>query len=153
MLRNMNGFVRNSIGGWQLSGVIRLQTGQYYTITGSTSTGTRRADYIGGRTTVANQGPALWFNKTAFAAAPIGRYGNSGTGIIEGPGLQSYDISVAKHFPVTERLDLKFGADFFNMFNIVNFSTLNTVVTNSNFGTLSAAYPPRNIQLSLKLAF
>jgi len=153
MLRNMNGFVRNSIGGWQLSGVIRLQTGQYYTITGSTSTGTRRADYLGGSTSVANPGPALWFNKAVFAAAPIGRYGNSGTGIIEGPGLQSYDISVAKHFALTERLDLKFGADFFNMFNIVNFSTLNTVATNSNFGTLSAAYPPRNIQLSLKLAF
>jgi Carboxypeptidase regulatory-like domain len=153
MLRNHNPFVRNAAGGWQLSGVIRLQTGQYYTITGSTSTGTRRANYIGGPISVSNPGPARWFNTAAFTTAPIGAYGNSGTAIIEGPGLESFDLSLAKHFAITERFDLKFQGDFFNAPNIVNFSTLNTVATNSNFGTLSAAYPPRNVQLSLKLGF
>jgi hypothetical protein len=43
--------------------------------------------------------------------------------------------------------------DFFNAFNVVNWSTLNTTQSNSNFGTISAAYPARNVQLSLKLAF
>ncbi|MBV9304602.1 MAG: carboxypeptidase regulatory-like domain-containing protein [Acidobacteriaceae bacterium] len=153
-LRQFNGFVRNTVGGWQLSGVIRWQTGQYYTITGNTSTTTRRADYIGGPLTVSNPGPGLWFNTAAFATAPNGRYGNSGTGIVEGPGLQTYDLSLAKHFALTERFDLKFQGDFFNAPNVTNFSTLNTTVTNSSsFGTLSAAYPPRNIQLSLKLSF
>jgi len=153
-LRQFNGFVRNTVGGWQLSGVIRWQTGPYYTITGNTSTTTRRADYLGGPLTVDNPGPGRWFNTAAFATAPNGRYGNSGVGIIEGPGLQTYDLSLAKHFALTERFDLKFQGDFFNAPNVTNFSTLNTVVTStSSFGTLSQAYPPRNIQLSLKLSF
>jgi hypothetical protein len=154
MLRSFNGFVRNTAGGWQLSGVIRWQTGQYYTITGSTSVNTRRADYLGGPITVNSPGPNLWFNTAAFVTSPNGRYGNSGTGIVEGPGLQTYDLSLAKHFALTERFDLKFQGDFFNAPNVTNFSTLNTTVTNtSSFGTLSAAYPPRNVQLSLKLSF
>jgi hypothetical protein len=153
-LRQLNGFVRNTLGGWQLSGVIHVQSGQYYSITGNTLTTTRRADYVGGPITVSNPGPNHWFNTAAFAAAAPGRYGNSGTGIVEGPGLQTYDLSLAKHFVFRERFDMKFQGDFFNAPNIANFSTLNTVVTNtSSFGTLSAAYPPRNIQLSLKLAF
>src|SRR5947209_8109755 len=95
------------------------------------------------------------FNKAAFAAAPTNRFGNSGTGIIQGPGLQTLDLSLAKHFTFTERFDLKFQGDFFNAFNITNHNNSNVgvVVTNSNFGTISAAYPPRNIQLSLKLSF
>ena len=154
MLRQFNGVVRNTIGGWQLSGVIRWQTGQYYTITGSTSVNTRRADYLDAPITISNPGPNLWFNTAAFATSLNGRYGNSGTGIVEGPGLQTYDLSLAKHFALTERFDLKFQGDFFNAPNVTNFSTLNTTVTNtSSFGTLSAAYPPRNVQLSLKLSF
>lgn len=153
MLRNQNAVVRTTAGGWQLDGVIRLQTGQYYTVTGTTSTGTRRASYIGGPLSVPNQGPTLWFNTRAFQQAPIGAFGNSGAGIIEGPGLTSVDLSLAKNFSLTERLNLKFQADFFNAPNTVNFSTLNVVMPNANFGTISAAYPSRNVQLSLKLAF
>ncbi len=154
MLRNQNALVHGVAGGWQVSGVIRLQTGQYYTITGNVAPTTRRADYIGGPVTVSNPGPAEWFNVLAFQTAPLNRYGNSGTGIIEGPGLKSYDLSLAKHFLLTERMDLKFQGDFFNAPNVVNFQAPNTVTTNaSSFGTISAAYPPRNIQLSLKLAF
>jgi hypothetical protein len=152
-LRQQNLFVRGAVGGWQLSGVIRAQTGQYYSITANTATGTRRANYVGGSVSIANPTPQLWFNTQAFGVASTGSYGTSGTGLVEGPGLQSYDLSLAKHFTVRERVDLKLQGDFFNAFNIANFSTLNTVFTNSNFGTISQAYPPRNIQLSLKLAF
>jgi hypothetical protein len=153
LLRGQNGFVRSTAGGWQASGVIRVQTGQYYTVTGSTSTGTRRANYVGGPITVDNPTPQLYFNKNAFTAAPTGAFGNSGTGIVEGPGLQSYDLSLAKHFAFTERFDLKLQGDFFNAFNITNFSTLNVVTSGGGYGTLSSAYPSRNIQLSLKLSF
>ncbi len=146
-------YLRGPLGGWQLSGVIRFQTGQYYTVTGSTITGTRRANYVGGPLTVSNPGSALWFNKAAFTAAPISAYGNSGAGIVEGPPLKSVDLSIAKHFSFTERFDLKFQGDFFNAINQVNFSTLNVVTSSSSFGTLSAAYPPRQVQLSVKLAF
>ena len=86
-------------------------------------------------------------------AAPAGRYGNLGINTVLGPGLQSYDMSLAKHFPITERFNLRLQADFFNAFNVANFTGLGVTITNNSFGTLSSAYPPRQIQLALKLAF
>ena len=153
-LRHEMAVVRGALGGWALSGVIRLQTGPYSAVTGVTSTTTRRGDYVGGDVYPSSgQNVNNWVNKSAFAAAPAGRFGNLGMNTILAPGLQSYDLSVAKHFPITERFDLRFQADFFNAFNVANFSGLNTTITSSSFGTLSSAYPPRQIQLALKLAF
>jgi len=155
-LRNQNAIMRQALGGWQLSGVIRLQTGGYNSVVATTPTGTRRANYVSGPILVSNPGPNQWVNPAAFATPATGVFGNSGTGLVEGPGLQSYDFSLAKHFPIKERFDLKFQGDFFNLFNITNFqnfSNSNLTVGNSNFGTITSAYPPRNVQLSLKLSF
>jgi hypothetical protein len=152
--RNQRAVVRGVIGGWQVSGVMRVQTGAPVSITGNTPTGTRRADYIGGPVLVDNRGPNQWINPAAFKIAPTGAYGTSGTGNVIGPNLQSYDFSLAKHFTFRERFDLKLQGDFFNLFNITNFQNLNNLqVGTASFGTISSAYPPRNVQLSLKLAF
>ena len=146
--------VRYVAGGWQWSGVIRLQSGPFSTVTGSTSTGTRRADYLGGNIyPQSGQNVNNWLNKAAFAAAAAGNWGNSGINIVEAPGLQSYDLSLVKNFALTERVNLRLQSDFFNAFNVANFSGLNTTITSSAYGTLSSAYPPRQIQLGLKLAF
>jgi hypothetical protein len=145
--------VRGVAGGWTLSGVIRLQTGPFATVNGQTSTGSRRADYIGGDMYPTSQNANNWINKAAFATSPNGRFGTLGINTVEGPGLQSYDMSIAKHFPINERFDLKLQGDLFNAFNVANFSGLNTTITSTAFGTLSSAYPPRQIQLALKLAF
>ncbi|HZS56717.1 MAG TPA: carboxypeptidase regulatory-like domain-containing protein [Bryobacteraceae bacterium] len=152
-LRQAPVLVREVAGGWALSGVIRLQSGPYSTVTGNTSTGTRRSDYVGGVIYPANQNVNNWVNAAAFATAPNGRYGDLGINTIEGPGLQSYDLSLAKHFPIKERFDLRLQGDFFNAFNVANFSGLNTTITSTAFGTISSAYPPRQIQLALKLSF
>jgi hypothetical protein len=153
-LRQANAMVRGVAGGWQVSGVARLQTGPYSSVTGATSTTTRRADYVGGDIYAqTNQNINNWLNKAAFVTANNGAWGNSGINIIEAPGLQSYDLSLAKHFKVTERVNLRFQGDFFNAPNIANFNGLNTTITSSAYGTVSSAYPPRQIQLALKLAF
>jgi len=152
-LQNWNPSLRQVFGSWMLNGIVRLQTGQYYSITGSTAEGTRRADYLGGALYPANQGPNAWFNTADFAAAPVSRLGNSGTGWIEGPPLRVLNLSLAKNFRLNERINLKYQADFFNAINVANFSGLGTTVTSGGFGTLSSAYPPRQIQMSLKLTF
>jgi hypothetical protein len=133
--------------------VARLQSGQNYTITGSTPTGTRRADFVGGSSVSQNKTIGHWFNTAAYTAAPAGRFGTAGTGTVVGPGLALLDASLGKNFALAERFVLKFQADFFNALNRTNFSTLNTNVSNSNFGTISSANPPRQVQLSLKLSF
>jgi hypothetical protein len=155
-LPKLNGFnpvIRQVAGSWMLNGILRLQSGQYYSITGSTAEGTRRADYNGGAVYPANQGPNGWFNTTAFTTAPVSRLGDSGTGNVEGPPLRSINVSLAKNFIYRERYNLKFQTDFFNVLNIANFSGLGTTVTSGGFGTLSSAYPPRQIQMTLKLTF
>jgi hypothetical protein len=154
-LAKWNAVARTALGNWQLNGIIRLQTGPYYTITGNTNIGTRRADYVGGPVLVdpATRTINAWINPAAFAPAATSRFGNSGPGIVEGPGLQSYDLSVAKNFRLTERFLLKFQTDFFNAFNVANFTSLDTNVSDKAFGTLSSAYPPRNMQMQMKLMF
>jgi TonB dependent receptor len=152
-LQSWNPVLRGAMGSWMLNGIIRLQSGQYYSILGSTAEGTRRADYLGTTVYPANQGPNGWFNAAAFVVAPVSRLGNSGTGFVEGPPLQVFNLSLAKNFRYTERYNLKLQADFFNAINRANFSGLGTTVTSAGFGTLSSAYPPRQIQLSLKMTF
>jgi hypothetical protein len=152
-LQSWNVVARQVMGGWMLNGIIRLQSGQYYTITGSTSIGTRRADYLGLPIYPDGKNVNNWVNKAAFAPAPNDRLGNIGPGVVEGPALQNYDLSIGKNFLLTERFNLKFQADFFNAFNVANFNTLVVSVSDKAFGTLSNAYPPRNLQFTLKLNF
>jgi hypothetical protein len=152
-LHSWNPVLRGALGSWMLNGIVRLQSGQYYTITGSTAEGTRRADYNGSPVYPSTQGPNGWFTTGAFTTAPVSRLGNTGAGIVEGPPLHVFNLSLAKNFRYTERFNLKFQADFFNAINTANFSGLGTTVTSSGFGTLSSAYPPRQIQLSLKMTF
>lgn len=154
-LQNMNHVVRFAAGAWQLNGIIRLQTGQYYTVTANTSIGGRRADYLGGDVLAPSDQRNInnWINKAAFGPAPNDRFGNSGFATVGAPGLQSYDLSVAKNFQFHERYTVKFQTDFFNAINVANFTGLNTNFSDKAFGTLPSAYPPRNIQMQLKFSF
>jgi hypothetical protein len=154
-LAQQNAIVRTAFGAWQLNGVIRLQTGQYYTVTGNTSIGNRRADYLGGDILVAGSARNInnWVNKAVFANAPDNRFGNEPVGNVQAPGLQTYNLSVSKTFQLAERFRLRYQADFFNAFNVTNFTGLNVNLASSAFGTLPTAYPPRNIQMQLKLSF
>jgi len=111
------------------------------------------ADYIGGPAVLPNPGPNGWFNPAAFAVAPQNRWGTAGAGDVEGPGMQIYNLSLTKFFKLTERINLRIRGDFINAFNCVNFQGPDTNISSSSFGTISSAYPPRNIQLGLKLQF
>jgi hypothetical protein len=153
-LKSQPAFLRAPLGNWQFSGIIHLQSGFADNITGNTAIlGGREADYIGGATLLPNPGPDGWFNPAAFAPAPQDRFGNSGNGNVREPGLQEYNLSVARFFNLTERMKLQFRADFINAFNHPNYQAAQTDRSNSAFGTISEAYPPRNIQFSMKLAF
>jgi hypothetical protein len=153
-LGTMKSYVRVPFGAWQISGIVHLQSGQYFTVTGNSPiVSGRAADYIGGPAVLPNAGPNGWINPAAFVAAPQGRWGTSGAGNVEGPGMQIYDLSLTKFFALRENIRMRVRADFINAFNNVNFQGPATNVSSSNFGTISSAYPPRNVQLGLKLEF
>ncbi|MFL6210099.1 MAG: carboxypeptidase regulatory-like domain-containing protein [Pyrinomonadaceae bacterium] len=155
--RHTEGFARALLDGYEVSGITRLQSGGYFTVTatGNSTLGNRRADYVGGPVLLPNgqRSQAAWINRDAFAAAPDTRRGTSGAGIVEGPGSQSWDFSVRRRIGLTERFNLQLQADIFNAFNRTNFRDMETNLSNAAFGTLTAAGPARNIQFGLKLAF
>jgi Carboxypeptidase regulatory-like domain/TonB-dependent Receptor Plug Domain len=113
-----------------------------------------------------------WINHAAFTSAPcIGGtvpglcaasgggtgFGNSGVGIISGPGQNNWDLSIIKHTKITEALNTEFRAEFYNVWNHPQF---NPPANNfgggvsSTFGTItSSSVPPRVIQFALKLLF
>ncbi|MBA3439886.1 MAG: TonB-dependent receptor, partial [Pyrinomonadaceae bacterium] len=114
--RDAGGWKRAVLGGYELSGITRFQTGGYFTPSGGTTTGGRRADYIGGDVNLPNGERTVdrWFNTAAFRQAPDGRPGSAGVGIIQGPGRQSWDISLRKRFAITEGSGLELRAELFN---------------------------------------
>ncbi|MFL6256075.1 MAG: carboxypeptidase regulatory-like domain-containing protein [Pyrinomonadaceae bacterium] len=154
-LRNSNGFLRAVFGGYEISGITRLQSGAYFTVVGNSSTGSRRADYLGGDVLLANgdRSQAAWVNRAAFAAPPDTRRGTSGVGTVEGPGSQVWDFSFRRRVGITEKLRLQLQADIFNAFNRTNFRDMDVNLANASFGTLTAAGPPRTIQLGMKFNF
>jgi hypothetical protein len=152
-LRDKKGLVGAVLSGWEASGITRFQSGAYFTVSGNTSIGTRRADYLGGPVLLANPGPDGWINPAAFATAPDGREGTAGVGSVLGPNLITWDFSMRKQFRINERFGLRFQTDMFNAFNRANFRSPSTVVTNGGFGTIGSTGPPRNIQFALKLDF
>ena len=113
-----------------------------------------RADLVAGQTTNGPKTVGEWFNTSAFTNA-IGHFGSSGTGILLGPHQQNWDLSALKNFQVGERVRLQFRGEFFNAFNHTNFTQGGMVVNlaSSQFGQVTAAHNPRNIQLGLKLYF
>ncbi|PYX89928.1 MAG: hypothetical protein DMG67_13895 [Acidobacteria bacterium] len=158
------GFVGHALGGWEFSGITRAQPGQPFIVTGTatgSALGRRRADYVGGDINISNPTPDHWFNTTAFAQAPDTRLGNSFPGVVRGPGLYTWDISLRKQFNIQENWKLRFQTDFFNAFNRTNFRfdsltsevVNNTNINDSSYGTVTSSGPARNIQFGLKLTF
>lgn len=155
-LRSRSPFLRQTLGGWELSGITRAQTGSPFSVNGSFSgsaLGTRRADQIGS-TSVSNPGPDGWFNPDAFAAAPDTRLGTAGYNSLRGPGLYTWDLSFRKIFSLGhEGWSLRFQGDLFNAFNNVNFHNPSGSVTSGAFATVGDSGPPREIQFGLKFEF
>jgi Carboxypeptidase regulatory-like domain len=142
------------LSGWELSGITRLQAGGYLTVTGNTSIGTRRADYVGGEISLGDDAtPRGWFNTSAFRRAPDDRRGTASMGMVLGPGSHRWDMALRRQIPLGEKVRLRLQADFFNIFNRANFRDLNTNVSSQDFGSFSEAGPGRNIQLGAKIEF
>jgi hypothetical protein len=158
MFSRTRGFTRALLHGYELSGITRLQSGPYLTVTatGNSALGNRRADCVSSDALFPDgqRGPNNWARREAFAAAPDGRRGTCGVGTVEGPGAQTWDFSLRRRFSLNEQFKLQFQADIFNAFNRTNFRDMDANWSNvTTFGTISTSGPPRNIQFGLKLTF
>ena len=166
--------------GWQLLGIGTLQSGSPFTIysgiqqTGAGSQGTDRPDQIGTPVlstsrTVREDYFGLGANNASYFSIPIGVpggagpnsgvFGTLGRNTLRGPGLHDFDLALIKDTPLLERAgaaraSLQFRAEFFNVFNIVNFGLPSNIVLGPGFGEISrTASNSRQIQFSLKLIY
>ncbi len=71
--------------------------------------------------------------------APIGRFGNSGVGIVVGPGTVNLSTALGKSFLVTERIRIKIEGSFTNLFNHINLGDPVNDITNPSFGQITTA--------------
>jgi Carboxypeptidase regulatory-like domain/TonB dependent receptor len=94
-----------------------------------------------------------------FSAPCLGCTSNLGRNTFVGPGLFTTDMTISKVFKFTERVNLKFDAAAFNVFNRANFILATTgggahnTITSGAFGTAAGTLNARNLQLGLKLSF
>jgi hypothetical protein len=157
-------------GDWQISGITSLQSGQAITPGFSTSdtidlTGSNegaRVTVLGDPTLSRSERTfARNFKTEMFARTAKGDFGNSGIGLVRGPGINNFDISITKRFPITEERYLQFRSEFYNAFNHTQFSSIDTTARfnpageqiNLNFGAYTGARDPRRIQFSLRFMF
>ena len=124
-----------ALGGWEFSPILTFQTGLPLTILQSDAVnigGERRSrpNRIGNGTLPDNQRNAIagWIQRVGRLTNTPGQpgffpnqlYGNSGVGVVRGPGSQNLDFNLAKDFRMTERFKAQFRAEFFNALNRAN---------------------------------
>ena len=168
--RGGSAFGKKLLDSWSLSGIVTLQSGLPFSIYGEdTLFAATTADLKAGRTVASaiksgnvadrlgnnENNPNPYFDTTAFASpSAFGDFGQLGRNIIRGPKQIDTDFSIMKLIPVTESQRLEFRAEFFNLFNNVNFANPVNIQSSYNFGQIATTTTgPRVIQFALKYNF
>jgi hypothetical protein len=146
--------------GWNISGITRFATGFPITVSQSgdialTGFSFDFPNYVGGvvKTNPRNNFSKVFFNKGAFTTELPGIIGNSNPRPIYGPGILNTDAGVSKATKITETTSLELRAEFFNLFNHAQFTSVQGGFSSSQFGQVTAAAPPRIGQVSAKFVF
>ena len=95
----------------------------------------------------------LWFDTSCFGVPNVGYFGNSGPTVINGPGLNNWDVGVLKVFPVVrDSIKLQLRGELFNAWNHAQFGQPNgNAGAGANFGRISSSLPPRLIQVAAEV--
>jgi hypothetical protein len=162
IFRDNQGLAGSLLGGWEFSGITLMQTGTPMTPTLTydnlgIGAGSARPDVAGSISYphTINQ----WFAPSSFVAPPVLSFGNSGRGVLRGPGRDNSNLALFKSFRMPlgssypEGARLQFRAEAFNALNHTQFHGVDTGFGGQNFGRVTSTYDPRVWQLGLKLLF
>ena len=182
--REFTGVKKALLSGWQVNSIAAWQSGKPFTVINSgggidnpiesdgkqhgfsnrstpqNSGGNDRPDQLGDARLGGSKNIAHWFDTTKFAPQPLGTVGTAQRNSLFGPHYRHVDLSLFKNFPVTERVNLQFRVESFNISNTPNFYLANgqpgDSFGNSGFGSISQTdpnYTPREFQFALKAQF
>jgi hypothetical protein len=160
-----SGVLSKLLSGWTTLGIVTMQSGRPFTVallpemdnsnTGMASLGfgaNNRPNRIASGK-LENPTPETWFDASAFVPANYGSFGNSGRNILDGPGYQTWNLSLIKNSKIREGLDFQFRTEFFNAFNHSNFDLPDIYWGSPSFGRIQSAQDPRRLQFGVKLIF
>ena len=160
------GFLSSVVNGWDLNVISNWQTGFPFTIYSDVDNSLSgiqadRADLtvVNIKNATLNTGRSHaaqvneWFNTADFTENQVGTFGNTGKNALRGPRLFNTDVALVKNTKLNERVDAEFRAEFFNVFNNVNFNLPDSGLLDSSFGQLDSAMDPRILQMALKFSF
>jgi len=152
---------------WQLSGIETIQSGLPFTpqLSYNPSNDGDTRNPVRPSWNPAFTGPLIlglpskYFNPNAFVQPLPGTYGNAGRNVLQGPGLAELDLSLAKRFALSERFNLQFRAESFNLLNRANLNAPNPVVFTAATGgpsptagvVTNTSTTSRQLQFGLKL--
>jgi len=165
--KQQKGFTGKALGGWQIAGIARYNSGLPYTMTTSgadpaglgiigSSGASLRPNLVCDPTAGAARTRYQWFNTACFANVPTGVHvpGNAGRGVVRGPGYEGWSFSASKNFVFREHYRLQVRGEANNAFNHTNPSAFgSTSNTSTLFGTITGYRDPRTVQLGAKMYF
>lgn len=147
------------LGGWHVSGAVRMQSGVPFTVSGSAiqnlgSYVPSRVNFAPGREEdkgqVDDASPERWFDPTAYVLPPAGFQGTAGRNTLIGPPYRRTDLSIARRLRIAA-LTLDARAEIFNLLNTTNFGNPSANISNANVGEITTADDARHVQLVLRL--
>src|SRR5579872_2331774 len=158
LLSNAHGVGGYLVSAWNVETIVSLLSGQPFTVSAAVvhNTGSyvpQHADRLkNGALPVDQRTPNDWLDLTAFAQPALGTQGTGGRNILDGPGIQDFDIALLKDTQISgDRIRLQFRAEFFDIFNRPNFGFPDANVSDKAFGVITTAQDGRDIQFGLKL--
>lgn len=160
-LLNQGGIADVLLGGWQVSSIVTLQSGNPMNVRvggdqSNTGSFAGRMNATGQPTQLARgvRNTDRWFNKAAYALQPFGTLGNSGRNPVILPGVIHWDFSTQKNFRVVEGQQLQFRFEAFNFANHPNWGNPGFELLSSDFGVIrSTRTNMRELQFGLKYVF
>ncbi|MGB9197665.1 MAG: hypothetical protein WCB53_12155, partial [Terriglobales bacterium] len=153
---------RAILGDWQWSGDWAIASGLPFTprwvgnfgeVNAGTS-GTLRPNLVPGQTIpLGNPSIAEWFNTAAFSQPADGQYGNARRNSIIGPPTHVFDMAFTKIVPLKEARVLEFRAQATNIFNLPNYTSLDTSITSPTFGRVVGVGGMRQLTMTARFRF
>ncbi len=157
-LSTPNPVVQTLLGNWNVASIVTLTSGTpFNALAGgdiaNVGGGVQRAQRIGNPTTGFQRSRLKWFNTAAYASPAQYTFGNERRNDLIGPTYKDVDFNAFKNFPITERFNLQFRGEFFNIFNHTNYGIPANNVQATSFGQITSANTAREIQFALKAIF
>lgn len=154
-------FVGGVLGGWQISGVISLRSGEPLRIDQPSGMGNSRPDYNGGNQVFDDWRETLqYLDRAAYALVPTSpitratlRPGTQNPSQVQGPARRRVDLAIAKSFSLPRGMRLQLRAEAFNAFNWRLYNNPVVNVTAPNFGRIQGVASTRTGQIGLRVTF